>query len=115
MKLWRLTNLVFYFHFQAEFLDSKLQCCVVQSSPKMLSPAPVPRSLIESGPAPTVQTIYSSHKPISLADRYCEWSFCRIIIGQVPWTGFASGGTGFWLMEPNADTRWFSKRNALSV
>nr|XP_056713270.1 band 4.1-like protein 4B [Euleptes europaea] len=52
----------------AEFLDSKLQCCVVQSSPKMLSPAPAPRSLVETIPTPTVQTIYSSHKPISLAD-----------------------------------------------
>ncbi|XP_077158773.1 band 4.1-like protein 4B isoform X2 [Paroedura picta] len=54
--------------FSAEFLDSKLQCCVAQSSPKMLTPAPMPRSLGESGPAPTVQTIYSPHKPISLAD-----------------------------------------------
>lgn len=54
----------------AEFTDSKLQCCVVQSSPK-LSPvpkSPVLRSLAEPVPTPTVQTIYTSHKPISLAD-----------------------------------------------
>ncbi|XP_062981522.1 band 4.1-like protein 4B [Elgaria multicarinata webbii] len=57
--------------FSAEFIDSKLQCCVIQSSPKMLSPViPIPatRSLVETIPTPTVQTIYSSHKPISLAD-----------------------------------------------
>ncbi|XP_048367143.1 band 4.1-like protein 4B isoform X2 [Sphaerodactylus townsendi] len=54
--------------FPADFLDSKLQCCMVQSSPKMLSPALAPRSLVETIPEPTVQTIYSSHKPISLAD-----------------------------------------------
>lgn len=56
--------------FSAEFTDSKLQCCVVQSSPK-LSPvpkSPVLRSLAEPVPTPTVQTIYTSHKPISLAD-----------------------------------------------
>ncbi|XP_060138048.1 band 4.1-like protein 4B [Zootoca vivipara] len=55
----------------AEFIDNKLQCCVVQSSPKMLSPvAPASgtKSLVGTFPTPTVQTIYSSHKPISLAD-----------------------------------------------
>nr|XP_032631201.1 band 4.1-like protein 4B isoform X3 [Chelonoidis abingdonii] len=55
----------------AEFIDSKLVCCAVQSSPKMLppvSPSPAMRSLAETVPTPTVQTIYSSHKPISLAD-----------------------------------------------
>ncbi|XP_043364531.1 band 4.1-like protein 4B isoform X2 [Dermochelys coriacea] len=57
--------------FSAEFIDSKLVCCAVQSSPKMLppvSPSPAMRSLAETVPTPTVQTIYSSHKPISLAD-----------------------------------------------
>ncbi|KAM7174656.1 band 4.1-like protein 4B [Macrochelys suwanniensis] len=55
----------------AEFIDSKLVCCAVQSSPKMLppvSPSSAMRSLAETVPTPTVQTIYSSHKPISLAD-----------------------------------------------
>ncbi|XP_048695284.2 band 4.1-like protein 4B isoform X3 [Caretta caretta] len=57
--------------FSAEFIDSKLVCCAVQSSPKMLppvSPSLAMRSLAETVPTPTVQTIYSSHKPISLAD-----------------------------------------------
>lgn len=54
----------------AEFTDSKLQCCAVQSSPKLspVAPSPVLRSLAETIPTPTVQTIYTSHKPISLAD-----------------------------------------------
>ncbi|CAM4591456.1 unnamed protein product [Lepidochelys kempii] len=57
--------------FSAEFIDSKLVCCAVQSSPKLLppvSPSLAMRSLAETVPTPTVQTIYSSHKPISLAD-----------------------------------------------
>ncbi|XP_021131681.1 band 4.1-like protein 4B [Anas platyrhynchos] len=56
--------------FSAEFTDSKLQCCVVQSSPKLspVAKSPVLRSLAETIPTPTVQTIYTSHKPISLAD-----------------------------------------------
>lgn len=29
------------------------------------------RSMADTVPTPTVQTIYTSHKPISLADRYC--------------------------------------------
>ncbi|RLW13429.1 hypothetical protein DV515_00000036 [Chloebia gouldiae] len=57
-------------NFEAEFADSKLQCCGVQSSPKitLVSPSPVLRSLAETIPTPTVQTVYTSHKPISLAD-----------------------------------------------
>ncbi|XP_074841577.1 band 4.1-like protein 4B [Carettochelys insculpta] len=57
--------------FSTDYIDSKLVCCAVQSSPKMLSPvspSPVMRSLAETVPTPTVQTIYPSHKPISLAD-----------------------------------------------
>ncbi|XP_030301724.1 band 4.1-like protein 4B [Calypte anna] len=55
---------------KAEFTDSKIQCCVVQSSPKItpVAPSPVLRSLAETVPTPTVQTIYTSHKPVSLAD-----------------------------------------------
>ncbi|XP_066485297.1 band 4.1-like protein 4B [Tiliqua scincoides] len=54
--------------FSAEFMDSKLQCYVVQSSPKILAatPASVTRSLVETNS--TVQNVYSSDKPISLAD-----------------------------------------------
>uniref|UniRef100_A0ABM5GQY8 Band 4.1-like protein 4B isoform X2 n=1 Tax=Pogona vitticeps TaxID=103695 RepID=A0ABM5GQY8_9SAUR len=51
----------------ADFRDNKLQCCVVLPSPKTLSPV-IPRSLVENMPTPTVQTIHSSHKPISLTD-----------------------------------------------
>ncbi|XP_059584491.1 band 4.1-like protein 4B isoform X3 [Alligator mississippiensis] len=54
----------------AEFTDNKLKCCAVQLSPK-ISPvalSPARRSLVETVPTPTVQTIYTSHKPISLAD-----------------------------------------------
>ncbi|KAM6278485.1 band 4.1-like protein 4B [Spheniscus humboldti] len=56
--------------FSAEFTDSKLQCCAVQSSPKItpVTPSPILRPLAETIPTPTVQTIYTSHKPISLAD-----------------------------------------------
>ncbi|XP_061200283.1 band 4.1-like protein 4B isoform X6 [Neopsephotus bourkii] len=56
--------------FSAEFADSKLQCCTVQSSPKitLVTPSPVLRSLADTIPTPTVQTVYTSHKPISLAD-----------------------------------------------
>ncbi|XP_027499832.1 band 4.1-like protein 4B isoform X5 [Corapipo altera] len=56
--------------FSAEFADSKMQCCAVQSSPKitLVTPSPVLRSLAETVPTPTVQTVYTSHKPISLAD-----------------------------------------------
>ncbi|XP_053121878.1 band 4.1-like protein 4B isoform X2 [Hemicordylus capensis] len=57
--------------FSAEFMDSSLRCCVVQSSPKILSAitsAPVARSVVETIPTAAVQTIYSSHRPISLAD-----------------------------------------------
>uniref|UniRef100_A0A8D2JA15 Erythrocyte membrane protein band 4.1 like 4B n=1 Tax=Varanus komodoensis TaxID=61221 RepID=A0A8D2JA15_VARKO len=57
--------------FSAEFIDNKLQCCVVQTSPKILPPVvptPATRSLVETIPTSTVQTIYPSHKPVSLAD-----------------------------------------------
>ncbi|XP_065523821.1 band 4.1-like protein 4B isoform X1 [Lathamus discolor] len=56
--------------FSAEFADSKLQCCTVQSSPKitLVTPSPVLRSLADTIPTPTVQTVYTSHKPVSLAD-----------------------------------------------
>ncbi|XP_064006094.1 LOW QUALITY PROTEIN: band 4.1-like protein 4B [Pogoniulus pusillus] len=56
--------------FSAEFTDSKLQCCAVQSSPKIAlgTPSPGLRTLAETIPTPTVQTIYTSQKPILLAD-----------------------------------------------
>ncbi|XP_054237623.1 band 4.1-like protein 4B isoform X1 [Indicator indicator] len=56
--------------FSAEFTESKLQCCAAQSSPKiaLVAPSPGLRTLAETIPTPTVQTIYTSHKPISLAD-----------------------------------------------
>uniref|UniRef100_A0A286Y242 Erythrocyte membrane protein band 4.1 like 4B n=1 Tax=Cavia porcellus TaxID=10141 RepID=A0A286Y242_CAVPO len=47
----------------ADFRDSKLQCCPGQSSP--LIPAVALRPLTETGS--TVQTIYNSRKPVSLA------------------------------------------------
>nr|XP_060637419.1 band 4.1-like protein 4B isoform X3 [Anolis sagrei ordinatus] len=54
-----------------DFRDSKLQCCVVLSSPKMLSPvmpSPGRRSLVETIPTSPAQTIHSPHKPVYLAD-----------------------------------------------
>nr|XP_045016142.1 band 4.1-like protein 4B isoform X4 [Jaculus jaculus] len=49
--------------FTADFRDSKLQCCPGQSSP--LIPAVTLRPLTET--VSTVQTIYTSRKPVSLA------------------------------------------------
>ncbi|KAB1279986.1 Band 4.1-like protein 4B [Camelus dromedarius] len=49
--------------FTADFRDSKLQCCPGQSSP--LIPAATLRPLTET--VSTVQTIYTTRKPVSLA------------------------------------------------
>lgn len=50
---------------QADFRDSKLQCCPGQSSP--LIPAATLRPLTEA--VSTVQTVYTIRKPVSPATR----------------------------------------------
>lgn len=55
----------FPFPLQADFRDSKLPCCPGQSSP--LIPAVTLRPLTET--ISTVQTIYTTRKPVSLAAR----------------------------------------------
>ncbi|EGV92494.1 Band 4.1-like protein 4B [Cricetulus griseus] len=52
--------------FTADFRENKLQCCPGQSSP--LIPTATLRPLTEA--VSTVQTIYTSRKPVSLAARY---------------------------------------------
>lgn len=62
---WRLIFPV-CFPFQADFRENKLQCCPGQSSP--LIPTATLRPLTEA--VSTVQTIYTSRKPVSLAARW---------------------------------------------
>ncbi|XP_047380266.1 band 4.1-like protein 4B isoform X3 [Sciurus carolinensis] len=99
--------------FTADFRDSKLQCCPGQSSP--LIPAVALRPLTET--VSTVQTIYTTRKPVSLAardttagtgerendektvdDRTVKFSPCRLEDGMVPSVRFLSSGVvcSFW-------------------